>query len=171
LLNGRPLTHVSTHLSDKEALTPNHFLLERANPNLPPDVFVDKEISSRKRWRQAQVIVNHVWKRWLKEYVPNLLERQKWNTQIRNVKIGDLVLVVDKDAPRGAWLLGRVTKPIVRDLGVVRAAEVQTKNGTLVRSVGKLALLVYLKSYTSWKPRTNTRTNTAMSSPDAYKQR
>jgi hypothetical protein len=84
-------------------------------------VFVDKEISSRKRWRQAQVIVDHVWKRWLKEYVPNLLERRKWNTQHRNVKTGDLVLVVDKDAPRG--------KPIVGDLGVVRAAEVQTKNG------------------------------------------
>jgi hypothetical protein len=80
-------------------------------------------------------------KRWLKEYVPNLLERRKWNTQIRNVKIGDLVLVVDKDAPPGAWLLGHVTKPIVGDLSVVRAAEVQTKNGTLVRPVGKLALL------------------------------
>ena len=35
LLNGRPLTHVSTHLSDKKALTPNHFLLGRSNPNLP----------------------------------------------------------------------------------------------------------------------------------------
>jgi hypothetical protein len=60
------------------------------------------------------------------------------NTQIRNVKIGDLVLVVDKDASRGAWLLDRVTKPIVGDLGVVRAAEVQTKNGTLVRPVENL---------------------------------
>jgi hypothetical protein len=60
------------------------------------------------------------------------------NTQIRNVKIGDLVLVVDKDASRGAWLLDRVTKPIVGDLGAVRAAEVQTKNGTLVRPVENL---------------------------------
>ena len=36
LLIGQPLTHVSTHLSDKEALTPNHFFLERSNPNLHP---------------------------------------------------------------------------------------------------------------------------------------
>ncbi|XP_028416832.1 uncharacterized protein LOC114541039 [Dendronephthya gigantea] len=50
LLNSRPLTHVSTHLSDDEALTPNHFLLGHPSSNLPPDVFVDKEISSRRRW-------------------------------------------------------------------------------------------------------------------------
>ncbi|CAB4022343.1 Hypothetical predicted protein [Paramuricea clavata] len=60
------------------------------------------------------------------------------NTQIRNVKIGYLVLVVDKDTERGAWLLGPATKPIVGDLGVVRAAEVQTKNGILVRPVENL---------------------------------
>ena len=92
LLNSRPLTHVSTHLSDQEALTPNHFLLGRASPNLPPDVFVDKEISSRRRWRLAQAVTNQVWRRWLKEYVPNLLERKKWTSQTRNLQQRDLVL-------------------------------------------------------------------------------
>jgi len=32
-MNGRPLTHVSTDYRDEEALTPNHFLLGRGNPN------------------------------------------------------------------------------------------------------------------------------------------
>ena len=36
LMNGRLLTHVSTDYRDEEALTPNHFLLERGNPNFPP---------------------------------------------------------------------------------------------------------------------------------------
>jgi chloramphenicol 3-O-phosphotransferase len=141
LLNSRPLTHVSTHLSDEEALTPNHFLLGRPSPNLPPDVFVSKEISSRRRWRQAQVVTNHVWKRWLKEYVPNLLQRRKWTTQARNLQKGDLVLVVDPDSPRGVWPLGRVIRPITGDSGIVRAVEVKTKRGTLVRPVAKIALL------------------------------
>lgn len=35
LMNGRPLTCVSTDYRDEEALTPNHFLLRRGNPNFP----------------------------------------------------------------------------------------------------------------------------------------
>ena len=131
LLNSRPLTHVSTHLSDEEALTPNHFLLGRPSPNLPPDIFVGKEISSRRQWRQTQVVTNHVWKRWLKEYVPNLLQRRKWTTQARNLQKDDLVLVVDPDSPRGVWPLGRVIRPITGDSGIV----------PLVRPVAKIALL------------------------------
>ena len=58
LLNGRPLTHVSTDYRDEEALTPNHFLLGRGNPNVPPDVVNDKDLCSRKRWKHAQVMTS-----------------------------------------------------------------------------------------------------------------
>ena len=62
LVNSRPLTEVSSDADDLEALAPNHFLIGRATPNLPPGIFADKEISSQKRWRQAQVITTHIWK-------------------------------------------------------------------------------------------------------------
>ena len=65
LLNGRPLTHVSTDYRDEEALTPNHFLLDRGNPNVPPDVVNDKDLCSRNRWKHTQVMTEHFWKRWL----------------------------------------------------------------------------------------------------------
>ena len=137
----RPLTHVSTHLSDQKARSPNHFLLGRASPNLPPDIFVDKEISSRRWWRQAQVVTNHVWKRWLKEYIPNLLQRRKWTANARNLEKGHLVLTADPGSPRGIWSLGRVIRPITADLGIVPAAEIKTKTGSLVRPVAQIALL------------------------------
>ena len=63
LINSRPLTEVSSDVDSMEAITPNHFLLGRPSLNLSPGVFVDKEISSRKRWRQSQVVTNHLWKR------------------------------------------------------------------------------------------------------------
>ena len=60
LMNGRPLTHVSTDYRDEEALTPNHFVLERANPNFPPDVVKDEDLCSRKRWKHKQVMTQHL---------------------------------------------------------------------------------------------------------------
>ena len=102
---------------------------------------MDKEISSRRRWRQAQVVANHVWKRWLKEYIPNLLERRKWTAKAQNLEKGGLVLIVDSGSPRGIWSLGPFIRPITADLGIVPAAEIKTKTGSLVRPVAQIALL------------------------------
>lgn len=71
LMNSRPLTHVSSDCNDLEALSPNHFLLGRANMNIPLDVVTDRDLCSRKRWKHAQVMANHFWERWLHEYLPS----------------------------------------------------------------------------------------------------
>ena len=63
LMNSRPLTHVSSDCNDLEAITPNHFLLGRANMNIPLDVVTDRGLCSRKRWKHAQVMANHFWER------------------------------------------------------------------------------------------------------------
>ena len=54
------------------------------------DVVTDRDMSSRKRWRHTQVMTNHFWKRWLREYVPFLTERRKWQRDVRNLATGDL---------------------------------------------------------------------------------
>jgi len=127
LMNGRPLTHVSTDYRNEDALTPNHFLLGRGNPNFSPDVVNGKDLCSRKRWKHAQVMTQHFWKRWLREYQPALTERRKWRKDACNVCEGDLVLVVDENSPRGCWPLERVLRALPGDDGRVRAAEVRTK--------------------------------------------
>ena len=96
------------------------------------DVVTNRDMSSRKRWRHAHVMTNHFWKRWLHEYVPSLTERQKWQRDERNFATGDMVLVVDKNVPRGRWSLGRITRVLPGDDGRVRAAEVRTKSRTYV---------------------------------------
>lgn len=40
IINSRPISRNSDHHNDLEALTPNHLLLLKCNPNLPPGVFV-----------------------------------------------------------------------------------------------------------------------------------
>jgi hypothetical protein len=78
----------------------------------------------------------------MKEYLPVLQERQKWIGERRNLEVDDLVLVVDKNIPRGRWLLGRCMKPVFpgRD-GRIRTAEIKTKESSLIRPISKLCLL------------------------------
>ena len=141
VLNSRPLTHVSTCHEDLEALTPFHFLIGRASPNLPPGIFEVQDLSCRRRWRQAQTMCDHFWRRWRKEYLPTLSVRHKWKTEQRNLKTGDLVIVVQDNAPRSSWTLGRVVRPVPGTDGRVRAAEVRTSRGIYTRPVAKLCVL------------------------------
>ena len=64
IVNNRPITAVSDDPEDCSALTPNHFLLQKAT-QLPPGVFVKEDSFSRKRWRKVQFLADHYWKRWI----------------------------------------------------------------------------------------------------------
>ena len=65
-MNSRILTKVSSDMDVLEVLTPNHFLIERGYHNLLPGIVDDKEFSSRRRLRTAQVVAEHIWIRWLR---------------------------------------------------------------------------------------------------------
>jgi hypothetical protein len=69
ILNSRNLTRMSEDPTDPECLTPNHLLLGRACPNLPPDVFTEKDLSAKQKWRVAQALAEQFWRRWMKEVI------------------------------------------------------------------------------------------------------
>ena len=54
VVNGRPITKVSSDVGDLEALTPNHLFLLKGKPSLPPTLTEETDQYSRKRWRQVQ---------------------------------------------------------------------------------------------------------------------
>ena len=141
IANSRPLCPNSDDPRDMEPLTPNHLLLQRPAMSQPPGEFDDADLYSRKSWRQSQILSDHFWKRWLREYLPTLQQRQKWLINQRNLAVDDLVILVDENIPRRQWLLGRVTKVFPGRDGLVRVAEVKTKNNVLKRPIQKLCLL------------------------------
>ncbi|KAM3875257.1 uncharacterized protein ACN63O_000311 [Diretmus argenteus] len=98
----------------------------KTQPNLPPGFFQRDDNYARKRWRQVQYMSDLFWKRWTKEYLPQLQKRQKWNQPSRNFIPGDIVLIVDDSAPRGSWLMGRIVKTIEDEHGLVRKDEQHT---------------------------------------------
>ena len=139
MINGRPLTYISSDTGDMEPLTPNHLLLGCGDALLPPGEFQDREINSRRRWRQSQVLAEHFWKRWRQEYLPTLVSRSKWRKDPANLKVGQVVLIVDAAAPRGCWPLARVTRIFPGPDGRVRSVEVRSAaGGVYQRPVTKL---------------------------------
>jgi len=63
-MNSRPLKPVVLDPDGEEPLTPNHLLLMRGSPNVPPGDFSSTDMYSRKRWRQVQYLANQFWVRW-----------------------------------------------------------------------------------------------------------
>lgn len=141
IINGRPITKESTDTNDLEALTPNHLLLLKTTPSLPPGVFQKEDIYAHRRWKQVQYISDLFWKRWTKEYLPLLLERQKWSAPSRNFVPGDIVLLVDDSAPRNSWITGKVIQTFPDNQGFVRQVRLKTKTNCLNRPVTKICLL------------------------------
>ena len=71
--------------------------------------------------------------------MPDLTKRPKWKAKIRNIEVGELVLLNDADgSKRKKWPLARVTKVVPGRDGTVRVVEIKTKDGSYVRPVTKL---------------------------------
>ena len=41
------------------------------------------------------------------------MERRKWRMPKEDIKAGDLVLLADKNCPRGGWQIARVVEAVV----------------------------------------------------------
>ena len=142
IVNSRPITTVSGDANDLEALTPNHILLLKGKPSLPPVLANETGPHSRKRWKQVQFLSDLFWKRWSSEYLYQLQKRQKWVRPKDNFKNGDVVLLIDKSRPRNSWQLGRIIATMPAKDGLVRQVQVKTRSTTLIRPVCKLCLLL-----------------------------
>jgi hypothetical protein len=88
-----------------------------------------------------QRLVNQFWLRFIKEYLPELNRHAKWAKSKPNLRVGELVLIVEKRAPRNLWPLGRVVEIHPGRDGKVRSATLQTKATKLKRPIVDLIRL------------------------------
>lgn len=141
VINSRPLTYVPLDSSNDEALTPNHFLLYGIRGvNQPAIQLKDARVPLRDSWNMAKNMVDEFWKRWIREYLPELTRRTKWYQPVEPLDVGDLVIVIDENKRYG-WTRGRILDVVVGKDGQVRRAVVLTSNGVQTRAAVKLALL------------------------------
>ncbi len=140
IVNNRPLTYTSSDIDEIEPITPNHLIFGREIKLVPWDNNVDlneefdpsigtKPAIEKLAHRRAQLI-EHFRKRFYDEYLATLRERhchevRKQNASEDIIKIGDVVLVHDKDEPRVRWKLGVVQSLIKGQDSLTRAATVK----------------------------------------------
>jgi hypothetical protein len=135
-LNSRPLTYVYSELSDGEPLTPSHLVIGRRISTLPdPEEFSDSEEDSNaivRRQRYLSQLLQHFWKRWNKEYLADLREFHRnttyTNSTVREVEVGEVVLVQGEDLPRSQWKIGRVEALLKSKDGEVRGVKLRALN-------------------------------------------
>ena len=145
IVNSRPLTAESLSDESMQPLTPNHLLTSKSKVVLPPPgIFQRADVYCRRRWRAVQFLANEFWSRWRKEFLLNQQQRQKWTTARPNLEIDDVVLVMDKDAPRNQWRMGRIADVHPSKDGLVRKVSVNVpgSESPLTRSVAKLIFLM-----------------------------
>ncbi|XP_006819913.1 uncharacterized protein LOC102808185 [Saccoglossus kowalevskii] len=141
IINSRPITQPSGEAHDVETLTPN-MLLTMKSTSLPPCLVTKSDSYAVSRWKKVQYLTEIFWKRWKKEYLPQLQVRQKWLKQRPNLKLGDIVLVIDQNTPRGVWPLGRGVQTMPDKKGLVRRVLVKTRNTVIERPIDKLCTLL-----------------------------
>ena len=149
-LNARPLTAVSDDPEDLNALTPNHFLLGRDSVCAPFLPNSERYHDLRRAFKTSQCYSEMIWKRWMKEYLPQWNSRSKWKSEeVRNLQNGELVWLVDESLKRSEYKMGRVKEIYYGSDGVARSALVKFNNGDLKRPVVKLAPVFHDSVFTS----------------------
>ena len=140
-MNSRPLTNVPSDINEPLPLTPNHFLQGRSSLNLPPGVFVGDEKNISKAWRTSQEIAAHFWNWFPREILPGQQILSKWNKSSKNLKVDNLVWILEDFTPRGSWPVAQVTQVFPGDDGIVRSVKLKTPSCERSRPVVKLSKL------------------------------
>uniref|UniRef100_A0A2A4IU87 Integrase catalytic domain-containing protein n=1 Tax=Heliothis virescens TaxID=7102 RepID=A0A2A4IU87_HELVI len=142
IVNSRPLTHLAEDWQE-EALTPNHFLIGRSCGATRLGNFCDDELVGRHTWKTTQRLADHFWRRWVREYLPTLLPRKiSGRTSATELRVGDIVLIVDSSLPRCTWPRGKVAAVYPGPDGRTRIVDVATRGGVLRRPATRLVVLV-----------------------------
>ena len=130
IVNDRPIgyRHHGGAEGELQPITPNMLLLtSRTNSPLPVlDAYDEWSTKDARTLRMRETCLQQWWEAWYRVAFDSMVVRSKWKTSVRNVRIGDIVLMRSqaKLGP-GDYKRGKVDEVFVDDDGLVRTALVQ----------------------------------------------
>lgn len=140
-LNSRPIHPMSSNAEDFDVLTPGHFLIGEPTVTIPARNIIDERMSTLNRWKLTEQLVQRIWARWSADYLHTLQQRRKWQTAEDNIRVGDLVLVLEDNQPPSKWAVGRIVEAHPGSDGRVRVVSIRAKDSVYKRSIVKVARL------------------------------
>uniref|UniRef100_A0A1Y1MZS6 DUF5641 domain-containing protein n=1 Tax=Photinus pyralis TaxID=7054 RepID=A0A1Y1MZS6_PHOPY len=143
ILNSRPLTSLTNDPNDLDVLTPAHFLIGRPFTTIADPDVTDIPTARLSRYQYLQSLNRQFWRRWSKEYIHELQQRNKWRRSENNqLKLDDIVLIKEDNLPPAKWSIGRVIQLHPGIDKTVRVVTVKTASGTEIkRACSKLCVL------------------------------
>ncbi|XP_063994272.1 uncharacterized protein LOC135171574 [Diachasmimorpha longicaudata] len=130
-LNSRPITPMSDDPEDLQALTPGHFLIGEPLQLVPEPSLVNENPIKLQRWNLVTQKVQQFWARWSRECLQRYQAIYKWNQRRENIKVGDMVLMVDEDYPPAQWPIARVIAVHPGADSLTRVATVRTSRAVV----------------------------------------
>ena len=121
VVNDRPLTAESVDpadWSDMRPIRPRHILSPSFMEDLTWNFVGDRAKNAdviRHQLEEARERVRAFWASWKQDYLQMLANRQKWRKTTVEMKVGELVLIVDNNKKRSAWDLARVVEVDEKD--------------------------------------------------------
>ena len=134
-MNNRPLCYIEQEF-EEPVLTPNILLRGKRTPVLDEDLQnLNEDESTTSRLKYLLKGKEHLRRRFLKEYVHTLEERQlglQGGKIDLGPKLGSIVIIKGDTKDKAQWKLGRVTDKIIGKDGVVRGVKLKLGNGYVV---------------------------------------
>ncbi|XP_038106697.1 uncharacterized protein LOC119766305 [Culex quinquefasciatus] len=144
VLNSRPLFATSTDPADPEVLTPGHFLIGRPLTAIPEPAYEGTPTNRLSKWQHLQLLREHFWRAWRRDYLTTLQPRGKNRKEMPNVRPQMVVLLEEKNAPPLEWKMGIVQQTYPGPDGLVRTADVKVGGSVIRRPTSKLSVLPIL---------------------------
>lgn len=139
-INARPITYMSEDNADPIPITPKMFLQEIEEDGVADLDMIDA-LSIKKRVRYMHKLKEELKRRFRAEYLGQLLMSNQNEKEVKELKVGDLVLIGCDDQKRINWPLAVVKEVIPGRDQQVRSVRVRTAEGVLHRPVQRLYLL------------------------------
>jgi len=140
ILNSRPITPNSSDPEDFMFLTPGHFIIGAPVTAYPEETLKGVPLNRLLRWQHIQQLKQHFWRRWTREYLHQLQQKNKWQTTDASIGTGQMVILMEGNLPPLSWNMGRIQEVHPGDDGVVRVATVRTVKGIYKRPITRLCL-------------------------------